>query len=421
MKSVLLLFTILTAFFLTQSTYAQVPAAPSDLDAVTISSTKILLTWTDNSTNEAGFKIERKSSWNNDTAFRTVGLAHANDTAFMNNHLRPDTWYYFRVRAVNNAGASHYSNVDSAMTNTDTNFVVPNAPSDLTGTANSPRSVDLEWNDNSANEMKFVIEKRSTLGPDSVFRPVGHTHRNDTTFRVMGLRPDTEYNFRVAAVNQAGMSDYSNIATVRTLPDSNFHIIPNAPTNLDAVLLEHNRVRLTWHDNSNNEKGFGIEAMKSTDTAFRRVAVTGRNHTSIILRRLQPNTVYYFRVFAFNMAGRSDYSNIDTVSTQNGNAIADGSELETEIELAGEFKLHSNFPNPFNPSTIIAFELPEAGVVSLKIFDMVGREVSTIINNYMNAGYHETKFNASSLASGMYFYRLTTSGHSDIKKMLLVK
>jgi len=87
-----------------------------------------------------------------------------------------------------------------------------------------------------------------------------------------------------------------------------------------------------------------------------------------------------------------------------------------------EFYLEQNYPNPFNPSTQIRFGLTEASNVELKIFDILGREVATLINKeFMNAGAYNVKFNAVDLASGIYIYKLTTGSHSVSKKMQLMK
>ncbi len=86
-----------------------------------------------------------------------------------------------------------------------------------------------------------------------------------------------------------------------------------------------------------------------------------------------------------------------------------------------EFKLHNNYPNPFNPVTNIKYSIPEKSLVSIKVFDILGREVATLVNTVKNAGYHEVSFDARNLASGTYIYRITTDKQSVSKKMLLLK
>jgi hypothetical protein len=85
------------------------------------------------------------------------------------------------------------------------------------------------------------------------------------------------------------------------------------------------------------------------------------------------------------------------------------------------FSLDENYPNPFNPSTTIRFSLPENGVTTLKVYDISGSEVSSLVDGNLEAGEHEVNFNASNLASGTYFYRLTSGSFTDVKKMMLVK
>jgi len=83
--------------------------------------------------------------------------------------------------------------------------------------------------------------------------------------------------------------------------------------------------------------------------------------------------------------------------------------------------LYQNYPNPFNPSTNIKFDVPKSGVVNLKIYDMLGREVNTLVNGFRNAGTYEVNFNAGNISSGIYFYRLQYNGLVMTKKLMLIK
>lgn len=85
------------------------------------------------------------------------------------------------------------------------------------------------------------------------------------------------------------------------------------------------------------------------------------------------------------------------------------------------FELGQNYPNPFNPSTTIRFSVPSSGMVTVKVFDILGKEVATLVNGTLAAGYHMVRFNASNLSSGIYFYSLTAGNFTQIKKMTLLK
>jgi hypothetical protein len=97
-------------------------------------------------------------------------------------------------------------------------------------------------------------------------------------------------------------------------------------------------------------------------------------------------------------------------------------EIEVEIEnLPLQFALLQNYPNPFNPATAIKFSLPEAGFVTLKVYDILGKEVKSLISGNMEKGAHEIIFDSEDLSSGVYVYKLTAAGYSSAKKMLLSK
>ena len=90
-------------------------------------------------------------------------------------------------------------------------------------------------------------------------------------------------------------------------------------------------------------------------------------------------------------------------------------------QRAREFYLGQNYPNPFNPSTAIYYRLPESSYVQLRIYDMLGREVKTIVDGEKSAGEHTMAFESGSLPSGVYLYRLETVHSSMVRKMVLVK
>jgi hypothetical protein len=85
------------------------------------------------------------------------------------------------------------------------------------------------------------------------------------------------------------------------------------------------------------------------------------------------------------------------------------------------YRLEQNYPNPFNPTTNITYVLPKAENVSLKVYDVLGREVATLVNEVKPAGAYTVPFNASNLASGVYFYKLQAGSFVQTKKMMLVK
>jgi hypothetical protein len=189
------------------------PAAPSNLAASAVSSSQINLTWTDNATNETGFKIERCQTAGCSN-FAEIAQVGANVTAFSNTGLTASTSYSYRVRATNLGGDAAYSNTASATTQA--TQTVPAAPSNLVATAVSTSQINLSWTDNANNETGFKIERCQGNGCSN-FVQIAQVGANVTTFSNTGLARNTRYRYRVRAFNAVGNSGYSNIATARTL------------------------------------------------------------------------------------------------------------------------------------------------------------------------------------------------------------
>lgn len=106
----------------------------------------------------------------------------------------------------------------------------------------------------------------------------------------------------------------------------------------------------------------------------------------------------------------------------NGEGLfADDNGVVSENNIPNKFELQQNYPNPFNPNTVISYSIAKAENVQIKIYDMLGKEVQTLVNEVKNPGSYNVMFNAQNLSSGVYFYRLTAGSFTDIKKMTLVK
>ncbi len=101
--------------------------------------------------------------------------------------------------------------------------------------------------------------------------------------------------------------------------------------------------------------------------------------------------------------------------------FSDEEQSVLENNFPKQFSLKQNYPNPFNPKTKIKYEIAKSGFVSLKIYDVLGREIKTIVNENKNVGFYEIDFDANNLNSGIYFYKLTTNNFSEMKKMILIK
>jgi hypothetical protein len=190
------------------------PAAPSALMAAAVSSSQINLSWTDNSNNEDGFKIERciGAGCINFSPLATVG---ANVTTYSDTGLSPSTTYRYRVYAFNSGGNSGFSNEAEATTLP----APPAAPSNLTATPTRTQPnipfVDLAWNDNSNNEDFFDIFRCTGASCTPSAPPIATVPANTTTYHDTTVMRKTTYRYQVFARNTSG-STGSNIATATT-------------------------------------------------------------------------------------------------------------------------------------------------------------------------------------------------------------
>ena len=95
--------------------------------------------------------------------------------------------------------------------------------------------------------------------------------------------------------------------------------------------------------------------------------------------------------------------------------------ISENLNVPNEYNLAQNYPNPFNPTTSISYSIPKAGHVSLKVYDLLGREVATLVDEEKISGSYQVSFNAANLSSGVYFYRLQSNSFDETRKLILLK
>ena len=134
---------------------------------------------------------------------------------------------------------------------------------------------------------------------------------------------------------------------------------------------------------------------------------------------LEYNTEYFYRVSAFLGSYWSGHSDAISVTLEYVE-LADG------IQIPSKYSLYQNHPNPFNPTTTLHYDLPEDGMVNISIFDMMGRKITTLVNNHQTAGYKSIQWNATnntgqSVSAGVYLYHLHVGDFHQTNKMILLK
>ncbi len=186
-------------------------------------------------------------------------------------------------------------------------------------------------------------------------------------------------------------------------------IVPVELTSFEAV-SDKNDVLLTWNTaTETNNQGFEIQ--RKTSDQYERIAfVEGKGTTTEVQNYLFRDKDLLSGSYTYRLK-QMDYDG----------SFAYSDEVEIEIEQPSVFYLGQNYPNPFNPSTNIKYSIPADGNVTLKVYDILGNEVSTLVNEFQQAGTFDVTFTGSNLASGVYYYQLTTGELTATKKLMLTK
>ena len=285
------------------TTLTSIPAAPSGLLATATSDTQINLSWTDNSNNELGFRIETAPAASG--PWTEIGTVGVNATTFSQMGLNPSGSYYFRVRAYNNLGNSAYSGVVTATTLTAPDTTAPSIPSGLSATAISSNQVSVSW-------VGSTDTGGSGLAGYQVFQ--NGTQVATVTagsYIATGLSPNTAYCFAISAFDGAGNISAPSGQSCATTMD----VVPAAPSNLAASTVSATQNWITWQDNSSNETGFMVQRASSPSGPWTQIGTVGANVTSCSHTGLTASTTYYYRVCAFNATGNSAFSSVASATT----------------------------------------------------------------------------------------------------------
>jgi len=191
--------------------------------------------------------------------------------------------------------------------------------------------------------------------------------------------------------------------------------VPSLVAPCDGAVQSSASVLCTW-DPVPGAVSYRIQIACDTLFAAPVTDQVGVSQTRFMVTGLKPGTVLHWRVAACNGLGTNTWSGSSTFSIT---GVTDAS--NTMSTNPNVYALQQNFPNPFNPSTQIRYSLASAGHVSLKVYNLLGQQIASLVDEEQPAGTHEMRFNASGLPSGTYFYRIKTAAFEATKKMQVVK
>jgi Secretion system C-terminal sorting domain len=266
-----------------------------------------------------------------------------------------------------------------------------------------PLTVDLQWNA-VPGAQTYEVQISTTSDFTALVNPNPITAAN-TSYQVPAglLSPFTVYYWRVRAMNQNGPGEFSAPWSFRTAgtPEQEISSLEDVVDNYlqnhmnQANILNH-KLDLALHQYNMNHM------------------FQARIHMELFKLRV---FILEFAQFISNENGGKLIYNADKII-----ALLFGDNSAGNIDLSpNEYTLKQNYPNPFNPTTTIEYTVPKNGFVSLKVYDITGKEIASLINSYQNAGSYLVTWDASNYGSGVYLYRIIAGDYSATKRMVLKK
>ncbi|MCG3120646.1 MAG: hypothetical protein ALAOOOJD_03427 [bacterium] len=280
----------------------------------------------------------------------------------------------------------------------------------LNGAVVGNDGVTLRWN-YPANASAYQVQ----VARDSTFATallVNESGLADTFKVIGGLEGQTTYYWRVQASNAGGTSAYSAKGFFRTgFPLATIQVSP--ANNVRDVKVNPAFVWRTAAGAATYQ--LQVASTPLFDAAALIYDLADIADTTYQVAPLEINKFYYWRVRAANMAGVSNWSGTWRFKTIEVTGV------DETPTVPAAFALYQNYPNPFNPSTTILFDLPKPGTPRLTVYDALGQEVVTLLNEPKPAGRHEVYFYTDGLPSGVYYYRLQFAGQVLTKRMTILK
>jgi hypothetical protein len=254
------------------------------------------------------------------------------------------------------------------------------------------------------------------ISTDSTFTNVTDSAtvtNNQYTIPSGKLNYNTKYYWKAAGYNSYVVGPYStmwNFTTINPFP-LQVNLFSPANNSIDVNLTP----TLFWFTATGATQYKVLVSPMITFGFIIDSAIVTTNQRQIPAGKLNYNSTYYWKVCGINSFGSGPWSDVWNFST----ILSGINQIGNEIPK--EYKLYNNYPNPFNPVTRIRYDLPKGGIIKFVIYDLLGREIETLINEKHSAGTFEILFDASNYTSGIYYYRLTTDEFSDTRKMTLLK
>lgn len=261
--------------------------SPISLTTTPVSTSEIRLSWTYSESSNYRTAILRKIG--SSGSWETIKILPAGFTSYTDDLLSANVEYFYKVKSVisDNLFSRPYPNTESGISG-HTKLL---APQNVKAVWSSANSIRLEWLDTSYGADYFIIEQKA--GDGSFVMVDSQLYKDGCIWYHFGAKPDTTYTYRLKSVNDKNSSDYSQEVTIEGIKIT-------APSNLTATIVSKSEVTLTWDDNSSDETAFIVEQKSGTGNSWSSISTLNPNTTSYTVKNLKADTIYTFRVQAYN-------------------------------------------------------------------------------------------------------------------------
>ncbi len=217
-------------------------------------------------------------------------------------------------------------------------------------------------------------------------------------------------NFYSFYVGPDTIKPYISFVSLTDQPKSNFPLL------IKATVADNISVDSVWMEYVKQPGG-----LTGTIILQRTSADSFSGFLNLDTNLINPGDSIYYRITAKDSSAAKNVSYLPASGYYAFKITPTTDIVESKTGIPNEFSLFQNYPNPFNPVTQISYALPEAGNVTLKVYDVLGREVVTLVDEFKEGGYYEATWDATNIPSGVYFYKLTVSSFTSVKKMILMR
>lgn len=385
-----------TAVYTSSASALTFPATPTGLVARGVNSSRIDLSWVDNSTTEFGYEIWRSTSATG-TYTLVDRITRQNMTSFSDNTVAHNIMYYYRVRAFREAGAF------SAVSNTAVGITKFDAP-ELRLVVAANKRVVLEWTNNTPDAEGFTLERTSVTDNNipTGFAIVTNLSRGATTYTDTNVQPGVTYFYRLKAFNNTtkAVSANSNVVAARLTPG-----IPSTPLNLTGV-AGNAQVMLSWNGIADLDLA-NYEVYYSSENSLRKLAGTTKD-TKMTISGLENGILHTFVVRAINTTGlRSEFSN--TVDLRPSIVLSNNDDA-----IAASFNV---YPNPNEGSFKLTFS-KEAKPTMLTVTNAAGQ---VVFEKSISEFSGSEDINLSNVAAGLYIVNIVTEKASFQRRVSVIK